>query len=226
MDNTNYSKIVGIGDVCIKTNVGFTVILKNVQHVPDLCFNLISIPVMDRAGYCNHLGNGRWKFAKRPMVVARGSICCGLYRTRVKVCKKKFNAIGTIEKTPQSRVKVNCVTPKGVKFSLPNSAIDGRAICDDDEVKDSKDLEHGERAPTLKMVEPHEKRSTGECRKDNFKNIWSSDEGEPKNWIKDIQGEINSLRMKGIDIDMVFSLLMKMTKKLELCANSTGMDPN
>ena len=47
MGNTSYSKIVGIGDVCIKTNVGFTVMLKNVRHVPDLCFNLISTPVMD-----------------------------------------------------------------------------------------------------------------------------------------------------------------------------------
>jgi hypothetical protein len=249
MGNTSYSKIVGIGDVCIKTNVGFTVMLKNVRHVPDLCFNLISTPVMDRAGYCNHLGNGRWKLAKGPMVVARGRICCGLYKTRVKACKKKFNAVGTIEKTPQSRVNVNCVTPKRVKFSLPDSATDGGVICDDDEVKDSKNLEQGERAPTLEMVdddevkdsknleqgeraptlemvEPNEKRSAGECRKDNFKNIWSSDEGEPENWIKDIQGEINSLRMKGIDIDMVFSLLVKMMKKLELHASSTGMDSN
>uniref|UniRef100_A0A2N9FQY2 CCHC-type domain-containing protein n=1 Tax=Fagus sylvatica TaxID=28930 RepID=A0A2N9FQY2_FAGSY len=226
MGNTSYSKIVGIGDVCIKTNVGFTVMLKNVRHVPDLCFNLISTPVMDRAGYCNHLGNGRWKLAKGPMVVARGRICCGLYKTRVKACKKKFNAVGTIEKTPQSRVNVNCVTPKRVKFSLPDSATDGGVICDDDEVKDSKNLEQGERAPTLEMVEPNEKRSAGECRKDNFKNIWSSDEGEPENWIKDIQGEINSLRMKGIDIDMVFSLLVKMMKKLELRASPAGMDSN
>ena len=154
--NTSYSKIVGIGDVCIKTNVGFTVMLKNVRHVPDLCFNLISTPVMDRADYCNHLGNGRWKLAKGPMVVARGHICYGLYKTRVKACKKKFNAVGTIEKTPQSRVNVNCVTPKRVKFSLPDSATDGGAICDEeyrngkpatcdeDEVKDSKDLEQGE----------------------------------------------------------------------------------
>ena len=67
------------------------------------------------------------------------------------------------------------------KFSLPDSATDGGAICDkecrdgklatcdEDEVKDSKDLEQGELAPTLEMVEPHEKRSTGECQKDNFK---------------------------------------------------------
>jgi hypothetical protein len=238
MGNTSYSKIVGIGDVCIKTNVGFTVMLKNVRHVPDLCFNLISTPVMDRAGYCNHLGNGRWKLAKGPMVVARGRICCGLYRTRVKACKKKFNAVGTIEKTPQSRVMVNSVAPKRVNFSLPDSATDGEAICDEecrdgklatcdeDEVKDSKDLEQGERAPTLKMVESHEMRSTRECRKVSSKNIWVSDKGEPENWIKDIQGEINLLRMKGIDIDMVFSLLVKMMKKLELRASPAGMDSN
>uniref|UniRef100_A0A2N9GAG9 Uncharacterized protein n=1 Tax=Fagus sylvatica TaxID=28930 RepID=A0A2N9GAG9_FAGSY len=73
-------------------------------------------------------------------------------RTHVKACKKKFNAIETIEKTPQLRVKVNNVAPKRVKFSLLDSAIDRGAICDeeykdeklatcdDDEVKDSKDL--------------------------------------------------------------------------------------
>jgi hypothetical protein len=73
--------------------------------------------------------------------------------TRVKACKKKFNAVGTIEKTPQLRVM--SVAPKRVKFSLPDSATNGGAICDeecrdgelatcdDDEVKDSKDLEQG-----------------------------------------------------------------------------------
>ena len=54
------------------------------------------------------------------------------------------------------------------------------ATCDEDEVKDSKDLEQGERAPTLKMVEPYEKRYTRECRKDNSKNIWVSDEGSQR----------------------------------------------
>ena len=86
--------------MCIKTNVGFTMMLKNVRHVPDLCFNLISTPVVDQAGYCNHLGNGRWKLTKGPMVVVRGRICCGLYKTCVKAWKKKFNVVETIEKTP------------------------------------------------------------------------------------------------------------------------------
>jgi hypothetical protein len=48
------------------------------------------------------------------MVVARGRICCGLYKTHVKAYKKKFNAVGTIEKTPQLRVMVNSVAPKRV----------------------------------------------------------------------------------------------------------------
>ena len=42
MDNSSYSKIVGIGDVCIKTNVGCTLILKDVHHVPDLRMNVLS----------------------------------------------------------------------------------------------------------------------------------------------------------------------------------------
>ena len=33
--NSSYSKIVEIGDVCIKTNIGSTVMLKDVRHVVD-----------------------------------------------------------------------------------------------------------------------------------------------------------------------------------------------
>ena len=64
MGNSNYSKIVGIGDVCIKTNVGCTLILKDVRHVPDLRMNVLYTLAMDRASYCNHLGNERWKLSK------------------------------------------------------------------------------------------------------------------------------------------------------------------
>ena len=42
MGNSSYSKIVGIGDVCIETNVGGTMILKDVRHVPDLRMNVFS----------------------------------------------------------------------------------------------------------------------------------------------------------------------------------------
>ena len=50
MGNSSYSKIVGIGNMCIETNVGSTVMLKNVQHVLDLRMNVFSTLAMDQAG--------------------------------------------------------------------------------------------------------------------------------------------------------------------------------
>ena len=47
MGNSSYSKIVGIDDVCIETNVGSTVMSKNVQHVPNLRMNVFSTLAMD-----------------------------------------------------------------------------------------------------------------------------------------------------------------------------------
>ena len=54
---------------------------------------MFSTLAMDRASYCNYLGNGRWKLTKWSLVVARGHACCGMYMTHVKTYKKKFNEI-------------------------------------------------------------------------------------------------------------------------------------
>ena len=201
--NSSYSKIVGIGDVCIETNVGSTMMLKDVQHVPDLRMNVFPILAMDRAGYCNYLGNGRWKLTKWPLVVTRGHACCSLYRTHVKTYKEKFNEIKDFEKTPKMRVGINGVKTKRVKFSLPNSALeeevvgdeeyeDAKAIWDDDEVKDPRDLE----------------------------------QGEPRDWIKEIQDKINYLRIKGIVVDEVFSVLVKIINKIKPCVGLTDTKLN
>ena len=64
MGNSSYSKIVGIGDVYIETNVGSTMMLKDVRHVQDLRMNVFSTMAIDQAGYCNYLANGRWKLTK------------------------------------------------------------------------------------------------------------------------------------------------------------------
>ena len=57
--------------MCIETNVGSTMMLKDVQHVLDLRMNVFFTLVMDQVGYCNHLENGRWKLIKGSLVVAR-----------------------------------------------------------------------------------------------------------------------------------------------------------
>ena len=41
MGNSSHSKIAGIGDICIETNIGCTLTLKDVRHVPYLWLNLI-----------------------------------------------------------------------------------------------------------------------------------------------------------------------------------------
>ena len=235
MGNSSYSKIVGIGDVCIKTNVGCTLILKDVRHVPDLRMNLFSTLAMDRVGYSNCLSNGRWKLSsKRLLVIARGRACCGMYKTHVRACKKKSNLVKVFEKTLQLRVDSNGVTAKRVKFSLLDSDLNEEVIFDEkyhdvrmnDEVKDHESLEQGEQYPPLEIVEPLERRCTEEHQAVSFENICASDEGEPKNWIKDIQGEINYLKMKGINFDDIFSVLVKIMKKIELGAGLTGINSN
>ena len=74
--------------------------LKDVRHVSDLRMNVFSTLAMDRVGYCNYLGNGRWKLTKGSLVVAKGHACCGMYRTHVRACKKKFDVVKVFEKTP------------------------------------------------------------------------------------------------------------------------------
>ena len=58
-----------------------------------------------------------------------------------------------------------------------------------EEVKDLGGLEQGKQYPSLEIVKSYEKRTVGECRIVNFKNIWASYEGEPRHWIKNIQDE-------------------------------------
>ena len=137
MGNSCYSKIVESSDVYIETNVGSIMMLKAVQHVPNLRMNVFSTLAMDRAGYCNYFGNGRWKLNKGPLVDARGHACCGMYKTHMKTCKKKFNDIKNFEKTPKMSVGINGVETKRVKFSLLNSALEEEVV-GDEEYEDAK----------------------------------------------------------------------------------------
>ena len=91
MGNTSYSKIVGIGDVCIQTDVGCSLTLRDVRHVPDLRLNLISGFALDREGYVNYFGNGKWKLTKGSLIAARGKVRSTLYRTVVKICGDELN---------------------------------------------------------------------------------------------------------------------------------------
>ena len=92
MGNNSYVDIVGIGDVCVETNTRYTLALKDVRHVPDMHLNMISTHILDKEGYGNYFGDGKWRLSKRSLVLAEGLICCTLYKTQVKVCKDVISA--------------------------------------------------------------------------------------------------------------------------------------
>ena len=87
MGNTSYSKIAGIGDIFLKTNVGCTLVLKDVRHVPDLRMNLISVVALDQDGYENCFANKKWRLTERALVIAKGVARGTLYRKNAKICQ-------------------------------------------------------------------------------------------------------------------------------------------
>jgi len=72
MGNDGESKVIGIGNLCLQTNMGVQLLLKGVKHAPDVRFNLIYVQMLDDGGYDSHFGSRRWKLTKGNLVVARG----------------------------------------------------------------------------------------------------------------------------------------------------------
>ena len=72
MGNGGISKIVGIGDICLETSIGNKLVLKDVRHVPNIRFNLISIGRLDDEGFTNSFCESKWKLTKGSLVVTRG----------------------------------------------------------------------------------------------------------------------------------------------------------
>jgi len=58
MGNHVVSKIIGMYDIYITTNLCCKLILKDVKHIVDLRLNLISTGMCDDERYVTHLHNG------------------------------------------------------------------------------------------------------------------------------------------------------------------------
>ena len=98
-----------------------------------------------------------------------------MYITHVKAWKKKYNTVKVFEKTQQLRVDINGVAAKRVKFSLPESDLNEKVLFDE--------------------------KYHDAWKNDEMKDHEGLEQGAPRNWIKDIQSEINFLRMKRINSD-------------------------
>ena len=94
MGNRGWSKISGMGDICIETDLGYHMTLKDVRHVSDLCVNILSASALDRQGFHQYIGDGKWKRMNGLLEVARGGLCCSLYKTHNLVYKDDLSAMG------------------------------------------------------------------------------------------------------------------------------------
>ena len=81
MRNKSVSQITGIDDIFIQTSMGCTLTLKDVRHIPNLRLNLIFVHMLDKDRYNHFINSVNWKLTKGSLVVARGRLCCSLYKT-------------------------------------------------------------------------------------------------------------------------------------------------
>lgn len=87
MENTNHSKTVGNSNFCIKTNVGYTLVLKDVRNTPDLKINLISGIALNWDGYENYFANRQWRLTKGSLMIAKGVAPYTLHKTTPEICE-------------------------------------------------------------------------------------------------------------------------------------------
>ena len=90
LGNNHFCKIVGVGDVQIRTKDGQDILLKQVRHIPEMCMNLISVGRLDDDGFFTTFGNNSCKICKGAMVMARGPKIGTLYK-KIKCgsCKRR-----------------------------------------------------------------------------------------------------------------------------------------
>ena len=79
MGNDGVSKVISTGTVCLETDIGTKLVLKNVRHAPDVRLHLISTGRLDDDGYCGSFGDNQWKITKGSIIVTLPKKSCGLY---------------------------------------------------------------------------------------------------------------------------------------------------
>ena len=135
MGNDVVSKVIGVGDVCLQTNMGIQLLLRGVKHAPDVRFNLISVQVLDDAGYDNHFSSGKWKLTKGNLVVAKGQKSSKLYWTKALVASDSVNAMDIEASLWHRRLShisekgLNCLAKKDMLPGLKNVDLEKCSHC-------------------------------------------------------------------------------------------------
>ena len=134
MGNHVISKIVGIWEVTLMTEIGSKFVLKEVRHVPEMRLNLISIGKLDETGMINQFGAGRWKLNRGSMVIARGKKEGSLYIMQGKIYKGEMNVAQDTTKELWHK-RLSHMSEKGLEFltkdHFPNIKCQPLESCED-----------------------------------------------------------------------------------------------
>ena len=115
MENEAKCEIVGMRDVELETSIRCKLVLKDVRHVPEMSFSLISIGKLDDEVYHSHLGEGKWKLTKGSLVLARGKKNNTLYKTKARLVKREVNIIKNEASTELWHKRFGHISEKGLQ---------------------------------------------------------------------------------------------------------------
>ena len=93
MGNEAKCEIIGMRDVELETSIACKLVLKDVKHVLEMRFSLISVGKLDDEGYHSHLGKGKCKLTKGSLLLARGKKNNTLYKTEARLVKGEVNIV-------------------------------------------------------------------------------------------------------------------------------------
>ena len=94
MENRSHASIRGVGMVDLKFTSGKIVQLKNVQHVPTIRKNLVSVSLLLRDGFKVVLESNKVVMSKHGQFIGKGYDCGGLFHLSLAdFCNKSVNHI-------------------------------------------------------------------------------------------------------------------------------------
>ncbi|GAA0170796.1 hypothetical protein LIER_24980 [Lithospermum erythrorhizon] len=93
MGNNHVSKIVAMGEICLKSNNESLIVLKDVRHIPDFRMSHISTGELDDEGYSNLFEQGRWKLTKNGKIMATGERQGTLYKAKFDCIQGEVNSV-------------------------------------------------------------------------------------------------------------------------------------
>ncbi|GKV41223.1 hypothetical protein SLEP1_g48789 [Rubroshorea leprosula] len=125
MGNDGQIKVIGMGTICLQTNNGTKLVVKDVKHSPDIRLNLISMGKLDDDGYCSFFSDGQWKLTKGSLVVARGSKSSNLYLMQSFIVDGSVNVVGKDESSELWHKRLSHMSVKGIDCLIKKNVLSG-----------------------------------------------------------------------------------------------------